>query len=78
MRENIQKMLQEGEFECLLCDHIERDEGYLKDKDKGVFCRECGCSLYYWPHKETKTFDISTEYDHDKMKFVSTMREIKS
>ena len=45
-KENIEIMLNEGEFECEMCDHIETNLDYLFS-DKGSFCTECGVGLHY-------------------------------
>ena len=56
----MEKMLEEGKFECLFCDHVETDKQYLADE--AWLCRECGDSLYYWPYKETREFSVSINY----------------
>ena len=60
-KKEIEDMLEEGEFECLICPHIENDTKYLASNE-GAFCRECGCSLYYWPNATTTIFRLSIDH----------------
>ena len=75
-KKEIENMLKEGEFECLLCPHIEKNPKFLVS-DEGAFCRECGCSLYYWPNNQTTIIEASVNYNHKKRAFQTTITEFK-
>ena len=73
-KKEIETMLEKGEFECLLCPHIETDMNYLLS-EKGTFCNECNNILYYWPSKETSIFEVNVSYNNQKRTFETTFQK---
>ncbi|MEK6873059.1 MAG: hypothetical protein AABW90_03545 [Nanoarchaeota archaeon] len=73
-KKEIETMLEKGEFECLLCPHIETDIDYLLS-EKGTSCSKCNNSLYYWSHEETNIFEASVNYNNQKRIFETTFQK---
>lgn len=71
-KNKVERMVLEGEFECLLCPHIEKNVKYLASKN-GAFCRDCGVSLYYWPNANTVRFNLSVDHSQYPLSFECTV-----